>query len=78
MMAILWYYRPEQTDCERMPRTEENEIFASRHHDVIPVECIDDKAYVLTLSEYCRRVLSSITIPTTFNMNLILFCLLTL
>ena len=53
-MAIFWYYRPEQTESERIPKTEENEIFASRHRDVIPVECIDDRAYVLTLSEYCR------------------------
>ena len=54
MMNIFWYYRPEQTDTDRVPKTEDNEVFASRHRDVIPVACIDDKAYVLTFCEYCR------------------------
>ena len=62
-MAIFWYYRPEQTESERIPKTEENEIFASRHRDVIPVECIDDRAYVLTLSEYCRYLPANCTHP---------------
>ena len=54
MMSVLWYYRPEQTEMERLPRRERCEIFASRHRDVVPVACIDDKAYVLTFNEYCR------------------------
>ncbi|KAK2157219.1 hypothetical protein LSH36_195g03067 [Paralvinella palmiformis] len=54
MMSVLWFYRAEHTETERLPRYIDNEIFASRHRDVIPAVCIDDKCYVLTFNEFCR------------------------
>ncbi|KAG2457647.1 BAHD1 protein, partial [Polypterus senegalus] len=55
MMSLFWYYRPEHTQGGRNPSMHcENEIFASRHQDENSVACIEDKCYVLTLSQYCR------------------------
>ena len=54
MMSLLWYYRPEHTESEKLPRHISSEIFASKHRDENSVACIEDKCYVLTLSEYCR------------------------
>lgn len=56
MMSILWYYRPEHTDCGRRKCDLDDEIFASRHRDVCSVACIEDQCFVLTFNEYCRRV----------------------
>ncbi|VDP88224.1 unnamed protein product, partial [Echinostoma caproni] len=53
MMSLLWYYRPEHVGCppgNLVP----NELYASRHCDTNPVECIEDKAYVLTASAFSR------------------------
>ena len=56
MMSVLWYYRPEHTELEKLPSDmfTSNELFASRHRDSTNVACIDDKCYVLTYNEYCR------------------------
>uniref|UniRef100_A0A8C9YJF3 Bromo adjacent homology domain containing 1 n=1 Tax=Sander lucioperca TaxID=283035 RepID=A0A8C9YJF3_SANLU len=55
MMSLFWYYRPEHTQGGRNPSIHcENEIFASRHQDVNSVACIEEKCYVLTLTQYCR------------------------
>ena len=54
MMSVLWYYRPEHTETERLPQFIDSEIFASKHRDAIPVACVDDKCHVLTFNQYCR------------------------
>lgn len=54
MVSLLWYYRPEHTDCGRQPEDCAEEVFASRHRDANSVACIEDKCYVLTFNEYCR------------------------
>ncbi|KAI0212901.1 hypothetical protein LSAT2_002134 [Lamellibrachia satsuma] len=54
MMSVLWYYRPEHTETERLPQFIDSEIFASKHRDAVPVACIDDKCHVLTFNQYCR------------------------
>ena len=54
MMSLLWYYRPEHTESDRLPRHIGCEIFASKHWDQTSVACIDDKCHVLTFNEYCR------------------------
>ncbi|VDD80539.1 unnamed protein product [Mesocestoides corti] len=54
MMALLWYYRPESLTPPRRNGVIECELFASRHCDVNPVDCIDDRAYVLSSSPYAR------------------------
>ncbi|KAG9511297.1 Bromo adjacent-likey domain-containing 1 protein [Fragariocoptes setiger] len=54
MMSLFWYYRPEHIEEGRKEHHLPNEIFASKHKDVNSVACIEDKCYVLTLSEYCR------------------------
>ena len=59
-MSVLWYYRPEHAETERLPKHISCEIFASKHHDENSIACIEDKCYVLTFSEYCRSVLSRI------------------
>ena len=56
MMSLLWYYQPEHTDAGRKWYHANNELFASKHKDENSVACIDDKAYVLTYSQYCRYV----------------------
>jgi BAH domain len=55
-MSILWYYRLEHTGTDPLPRYIECEVFASRHRDVVPVACIEDRCYVLTLGEFNRLV----------------------
>jgi len=54
MLSVLWYYRPEHLESGRRPCDLPDEIYASRHRDVSPVACIEDKCYVMTLNEYCR------------------------
>ncbi|KAM7536174.1 hypothetical protein Aperf_G00000097864 [Anoplocephala perfoliata] len=54
MMALLWYYRPESLVPPRRNGVVECELFASRHCDVNPVDCIDDRAYVLSAAPYAR------------------------
>lgn len=54
MMALLWYYRPESLTPPRRSGVVECELFASRHCDVNPVDCIDDRAYVLSAAPYAR------------------------
>lgn len=54
MISLLWFYRPEHTESGRQPEHVEQELFACRHWDVNNVACIEDKCYVLPMSEYCR------------------------
>ncbi|VDM32146.1 unnamed protein product [Hydatigera taeniaeformis] len=54
MMALLWYYRPDSLTPPRRSGVVECELFASRHCDVNPVDCIDDRAYVLSSAPYAR------------------------
>ncbi|CAG0916292.1 unnamed protein product [Notodromas monacha] len=54
MVSVLWYYRKEQTSASGNPLMHANEVFASRHCDVIVPACIEDKCYVLTFNEYSR------------------------
>lgn len=56
MMSILWYYRLEHTGTDPLPKYVDCEVFASRHRDVVPVACIEDICYVLTLGEFNRFV----------------------
>ena len=63
LMSVLWYYRLEHTGTAPLPRYIDREVFASRHRDVIPVKCIEDRCYVLTLNEFnmwrhCHSILS--------------------
>ena len=58
MMGVFWYYRREHIDSETVAsRYLDDEVFASRHRDVVPVACIEDKCFVLPLNQYCRLVL---------------------
>ncbi|TGZ55573.1 hypothetical protein CRM22_010348 [Opisthorchis felineus] len=54
MMALLWYYRPEHVSGTAPNHPVPNELYASRHCDTNPVDCIEDKAYVLTASAFSR------------------------
>ncbi|KAL5109320.1 Bromo adjacent homology domain-containing 1 protein [Taenia crassiceps] len=54
VMALLWYYRPDSLTPPRRSGVVECELFASRHCDVNPVDCIDDRAYVLSAAPYAR------------------------
>lgn len=54
MMALLWYYRPESLVPPRRNGVIDCELFASRHCDVNPVDCIDDLAYVYSALPYAR------------------------
>ena len=59
MMGVLWYYRLEHTETAGVllpPRYVSNEVFASRHRDVVPVACIEDRCFVLTLNQFNRCV----------------------
>ena len=51
-MELMWYYHPQQTDLKNT--FDKQELFASKHYDVLDVDCIEDKCYVLTFNEYCR------------------------
>ncbi|KAL7059992.1 hypothetical protein AAHC03_09234 [Spirometra sp. Aus1] len=53
MMALMWYYRPESLTPPRR-NCVECELFASRHCDVNPVDCIEDRAYVLSAAAFAR------------------------
>uniref|UniRef100_A0A0V0JA43 BAH domain-containing protein n=1 Tax=Schistocephalus solidus TaxID=70667 RepID=A0A0V0JA43_SCHSO len=53
MMALMWYYRPESLTPPRR-NCVESELFASRHCDVNPVACIEDRAYVLSAAAFAR------------------------
>lgn len=58
MMEILWYYSPNQTDLKGKWKFDKQELFASKHYDVLDVDCIDDKCYVLTFNEFCRLIIN--------------------
>lgn len=72
MMGVFWYYRHHQNEGENLSKYLNNEVFASRHRDVIPVACIEDRCYVLTLNEFCRSSVlcqpmsAQYTIPSVF------------
>lgn len=55
---MLWYYRPEHVTGGSATAANKpvitNEIYASAHCDTNPVDCIEDKAYVLTFSAFAR------------------------
>ncbi|KAK4472491.1 hypothetical protein MN116_003739 [Schistosoma mekongi] len=53
MMSLLWYYRPEHI-VGGSQNVVKNELYASRHRDINPLDCIEDKAYVLSVSAYSR------------------------
>ncbi|CAH8443501.1 unnamed protein product [Schistosoma turkestanicum] len=53
MMSLLWYYRPEHISGASQNFVK-NELYASRHRDTNPLDCIEDKAYVLSVSAYSR------------------------
>ncbi|KAH8853525.1 Bromo adjacent homology domain-containing 1 protein [Schistosoma japonicum] len=53
MMSLLWYYRPEHI-AGGSQNVVKNELYASRHRDINPLDCIEDKAYVLSVSAYSR------------------------
>lgn len=53
MMSLLWYYRPEHISGASHNFVK-NELYASRHRDTNPLDCIEDKAYVLSVSAYNR------------------------
>ncbi len=59
MIELLWYYQPHQSALNFLDRFENQELFASKHYDVIDANCIEEKCYVLTFNEYCRYVLFS-------------------
>ena len=44
--------------CDMLPQIyaamPQGELLASQHHDDNTVACVEDKCYVLGLSEYCR------------------------
>merc|ERR1719219_3217298 len=54
MMSLLWYYR--QGDIEGLEEAggEDDEVFASKHWDVVSVECLEDRCFVMTFDEFCR------------------------
>lgn len=54
MMSLLWYYRPEHLTGAVHNGFVKNELYASRHRDINPVDCIEDKAFVLPVSAYSR------------------------
>ncbi|KAA3674722.1 uncharacterized protein DEA37_0003981 [Paragonimus westermani] len=54
MMALLWYYRSEHIIGNGLHDLISNELYASRHCDTNPVDCIEDKAYVLTMNAFAR------------------------
>ncbi|KAF8563279.1 hypothetical protein P879_10900 [Paragonimus westermani] len=54
MMALLWYYRSEHVVGNGLHDLVSNELYASRHCDTNPVDCIEDKAYVLTTNAFAR------------------------
>ena len=53
-MELLWYYQPQQTELKNKSQFDKQELFSSTHYDVLDVDCIEDKCYVLTFNEYCR------------------------
>jgi hypothetical protein len=57
MMELLWYYQPQQTELKNKWLFDKQELFSSKHYDVLDVDCIEDKCYVLTFNEYCRFTL---------------------
>ena len=53
MVSLLWYYRQE--DIESLDESGvDAELFASKHWDVVSVDCIEDKCFVMTFNEFCR------------------------
>ncbi|CAH8831404.1 unnamed protein product [Trichobilharzia szidati] len=53
MMSLLWYYRPEHINGAAQNFVK-NELYASRHRDTNPLDCIEDKAFVLSVNAYSR------------------------
>ena len=67
---VRWYYRPEDTVCEkRQPFHGRMELFMSDHGDLLPLDCIAEPCEVLTLTEY--EVSQTCRPPTT---NSSVFC----
>ncbi|KAK0411062.1 hypothetical protein QR680_005458 [Steinernema hermaphroditum] len=68
MINLFWYYSPEDANItgkkykktkeedDPLPQFHERELLASKHVDVVPVEAIEGRAYVLSFSEYNRFV----------------------
>eukprot|EP00731_Ephydatia_muelleri_P033369 Em0028g44a len=54
MMTLFWYYRPEDVQDLGVRDFTEGELLASEHHDENTVACIEEKCYVIGLSQYCR------------------------
>jgi len=54
--SLMWFYWPEQTELDGQELWHSKEIFASRHLDNVPVDSIQDVAYVLTFNEYNRYI----------------------
>lgn len=65
MMGVFWYYRQHHSEGEPVSKYLSNEVFASRHRDIIPVACIEDRCYVLTFNEFCRFVTFLVTYSGT-------------
>ncbi|KAI6225465.1 Bromo adjacent-like proteiny domain-containing 1 protein [Aphelenchoides fujianensis] len=53
---VLWYYAPAQVNDEVARGMHEKELLASKHCDIINVDAIEEHAFVLSFSEYCRFV----------------------
>uniref|UniRef100_A0A1I7YUP9 BAH domain-containing protein n=1 Tax=Steinernema glaseri TaxID=37863 RepID=A0A1I7YUP9_9BILA len=64
---LFWYYSPEDANITGkkrsrdekeavLPQFHERELLASKHVDVVPVEAIEGRAYVLSFSEYNRFI----------------------
>ncbi|KAI6186718.1 Bromo adjacent-like proteiny domain-containing 1 protein [Aphelenchoides besseyi] len=53
---VFWYYSPTQVSDDISKNMHEKELLASKHCDVINVDAIEEHAFVLSYSEYCRFV----------------------
>ncbi len=54
-VSLLWYYRLEQTELpEPAPVMHRRELFASKHIDTSPVDCVNEVCFVVTQNEYAR------------------------
>ncbi|KAI6213677.1 Bromo adjacent-like proteiny domain-containing 1 protein [Aphelenchoides besseyi] len=53
---VFWYYAPTQVSDDISKNMHEKELLASKHCDVINVDAIEEHAFVLSYSEYCRFV----------------------
>jgi len=53
-IQVLWYYTQAQTPDDIV--LHERELLASKHSDGVSADTIDERAFVLTYSEYCRFI----------------------